>query len=228
VVVSINGTNDAPVLSASTASATEDGSAVSGQMSAADVDANDTLIYTAPRAVDGFTLQDDGSWIFDPSDAAYQHLAAGATQQVTIPVTVTDSAGATDTQNLVITVTGTDDVPVITNTMYDGYGVVMEDSPSKTTATGMLTATDVDSAAASLSWQIVGGGAGVLGTLVVDAQTGQWTYTLDNSDPDTDRLTPVNGAGRELFTVRVSDGHGGTADQQLYIGSIPTKVRNAT
>ncbi|MEE4016130.1 VCBS domain-containing protein, partial [Roseibium sp. FZY0029] len=45
--------------------------------------------------------------------AAYQHLAAGQTQQVTIPVTVTDSAGATDTQNLVITVTGTDDAAVI-------------------------------------------------------------------------------------------------------------------
>ena len=30
----------------------------------------------------------DGSWSFDPGHAAYQHLSAGQTQQVTIPVTV--------------------------------------------------------------------------------------------------------------------------------------------
>ncbi|TKZ15401.1 hypothetical protein FAP39_17410, partial [Shimia litoralis] len=40
--IEVRGTNDAPVLSAATASATEDGSAVSGQMSATDVDHGDT------------------------------------------------------------------------------------------------------------------------------------------------------------------------------------------
>ncbi|WP_282159490.1 VCBS domain-containing protein, partial [Shimia thalassica] len=114
IQITIHGTNDAPVLSAATASATEDGSAVSGQMSATDVDTGDTLAYSLGQAAPaGFTLNADGSWSFDPTDAAYQHLSAGATQQVTIPVTVTDKQGATDTENLVITVTGTNDGPAV-------------------------------------------------------------------------------------------------------------------
>ncbi|MTI42004.1 hypothetical protein E1178_00005, partial [Roseibium hamelinense] len=64
----------------------------------------------------------DGSWSFDPTDPAYQHLAAGATQAVTIPVTVTDSAGGTDTRDLVITVTGTNDAPVVSGPVDLGSG----------------------------------------------------------------------------------------------------------
>ncbi|WP_282159495.1 VCBS domain-containing protein, partial [Shimia thalassica] len=82
-------------------------------MSATDVDTGDTLAYSLGQAAPaGFTLNADGSWSFDPTDAAYQHLAAGATQQVTIPVTVTDGT-ATDTQNLTITITGTNDGPAV-------------------------------------------------------------------------------------------------------------------
>ena len=113
IQITIHGTNDAPVLSASTASATEDGSSVTGQMAATDVDHGDSQTYATGQPVDGFTMNQDGSWSFDPSHAAYQHLAAGQTQQITIPVTVTDSTGATDTENLVITVTGTGDAAVI-------------------------------------------------------------------------------------------------------------------
>ncbi|MDU9006722.1 VCBS domain-containing protein, partial [Sedimentitalea todarodis] len=114
IQITIHGTNDAPVLSAATASATEDGSAVSGQMSATDVDSGDTQAYSLGQAAPaGFALTGDGSWSFDPTDAAYQHLAAGATEQVRIPVTVTDSAGGSDTKTLVITVTGSNDGPVV-------------------------------------------------------------------------------------------------------------------
>ncbi|WP_246059254.1 VCBS domain-containing protein, partial [Shimia litoralis] len=99
IQITIHGTNDAPVLSAATASATEDGQSVTGQVSGTDVDSGDTLAYSLGQAAPaGFTFNADGSWSFDPTDAAYQHLAAGATQQVTVPVTVTDSTGATDTE----------------------------------------------------------------------------------------------------------------------------------
>ncbi|MEI8599219.1 VCBS domain-containing protein [Vibrio sp. M60_M31a] len=51
--------------------------------------------------------------MFDPTDAAYQSLPAGQSQTLTIPVTVTDTAGAMMCENLVITVNGTNDGAVI-------------------------------------------------------------------------------------------------------------------
>ncbi|SFL26684.1 VCBS domain-containing protein, partial [Shimia haliotis] len=180
IQITIHGTNDAPVLSASTASATEDGQSVTGQMSGTDVDSGDTLTYSlAQTAPAGFTFNADGSWSFDPTNAAYQHLAAGATQQVTVPVTVTDSTGATDTQNLVITVTGTNDVAQIAGVKTKA---VVEDTnvnASNTLQTGgTLTVTDVDTGEASFVPQ--SHVAGTYGTFVVQAN-GLWVYSVDNS-----------------------------------------------
>ncbi|MTI03909.1 hypothetical protein E1180_00005, partial [Roseibium denhamense] len=53
IQITIHGTNDAPVLSAATASATEDGSTVTGQMSATDVDTGDTKAFSVSQPVDG-------------------------------------------------------------------------------------------------------------------------------------------------------------------------------
>ncbi|MCF6812617.1 Ig-like domain-containing protein, partial [Thiotrichales bacterium 19S9-12] len=113
LTITITGTNDAPVIdSISSQSATEAGSVVSGTITASDVDDNATLTFSGGDNVDGFSLNSDGSYSFDPTDSAYDHLEDGATQTITIPVTVTDENGATDTQNLTITITGTNDAPV--------------------------------------------------------------------------------------------------------------------
>ncbi|EKP0309988.1 VCBS domain-containing protein, partial [Aeromonas veronii] len=89
------------------------------------VDTGDTLSFSLPNPVAGFTLNADGSYSFDPKDAAYQHIAAGQTEQVTIAVRVTDAAGATSTQNLVITVTGAQDGATVTGA---STGSVAEDA----------------------------------------------------------------------------------------------------
>ncbi|EKP0309987.1 VCBS domain-containing protein, partial [Aeromonas veronii] len=88
------------------------------------IDTGDTLSFSLPNPVAGFTLNADGSYSFDPKDAAYQHIAAGQTEDVTIAVRVTDAAGATSTQNLVITVTGTQDGASVSGT---STGTVNED-----------------------------------------------------------------------------------------------------
>ncbi|TCJ20869.1 flagellin, partial [Halomonas sp. GDM18] len=68
------------------------------------------------------------------------YLAADETLTLTYAVTVTDTAGATDTQNVVITITGSDDAPVIST----DAGAVAEDGTPE--ASGTLTATDADNA----------------------------------------------------------------------------------
>jgi VCBS repeat-containing protein len=70
----------------------------------------DKLTFSTAAATPGFTLNTDGSYSFDPSDnSPISTWCAGQTQDVTIPITVTDSAGASSTQNLVVTVTGKND-----------------------------------------------------------------------------------------------------------------------
>ncbi|RBW57640.1 hypothetical protein DS909_08070 [Phaeobacter gallaeciensis] len=214
IQITIHGTNDTPVLSAATASATEDGSAVSGQMSTTDVDHGDTQAYSLGQAAPaGFTLNANGSWSFDPTDAAYQHLAAGATQQVTVPVTVTDSAGATDTENLVITVTGTNDGAHIggVRTM-----TLTEDTNINTGNTlqtgGVLTVTDVDTGEANFVPQH--NVPGTYGTFEVQAN-GLWVYHVDNG------LTSIQGlnAGAHLTdTITVATTDGTTQQIQITIG----------
>ncbi|MFB2755951.1 VCBS domain-containing protein, partial [Shewanella xiamenensis] len=85
------------------------------------------------------TLNADGSYSFDPSNAAYQHLTQSQTQNLTIPVTVTDSAGATSTQNLTLNLTGSNDGAIISGT---DAGTVTEDT--QLTTGGQLTVTDID------------------------------------------------------------------------------------
>ncbi|MEE4015425.1 VCBS domain-containing protein, partial [Roseibium sp. FZY0029] len=194
--VVITGTNDTPVLGASVATATEDGKAVTGQMSATDVDTGDTKSFSAGHPVDGFTMNQDGSWSFDPSHAAYQHLAAGQTQQLTIPVTVTDSAGATDTQNLVITVNGSNDGPVVSGPVDLGSGT--EDKAVQISEAQLLAhATDIDTGD-TLS---VTGLSASHGTITGDAAHG-FTFT-----PDPNYNGPVT------LIYQVTDSHGGTVAQ---------------
>ncbi|MCE9680713.1 VCBS domain-containing protein, partial [Shewanella sp. AS1] len=73
----------------------------------------------------------------DPSNAAYQSLPEGQTQTLTIPVTVTDSANATDTKDLVITLTGTNDAPVLSSIAAQ---TVAEDA----SISGKVTGSDID------------------------------------------------------------------------------------
>lgn len=117
LVITITGTNDAPVLTVPTPiQVDEDGSVVSSQLQATDID-GDALTYAlAPNqgAVDGFSIKSDGSYSFDVSHATYQSLAAGETQDITIELQVSDGKGGTDTQELNITVTGTNDGPTVT------------------------------------------------------------------------------------------------------------------
>ncbi|MFC3156014.1 putative Ig domain-containing protein, partial [Gilvimarinus japonicus] len=99
----VSNANDAPTLNPiARVTVSEDGQQVHGQLTATDPDTGDTLTFGIAAPVAGLTMNTDGSWRFDPSDTAYQHLGAGQPQTLTIPVTVTDSAGASAAQNLVI------------------------------------------------------------------------------------------------------------------------------
>ncbi|MFN5049186.1 VCBS domain-containing protein [Roseateles sp.] len=197
VTVTVTGSNDAPVLQAQAQAITEDGALLTGKMVAADVDAGDTQAFSLAKAIDGFALNTDGSYSFDPSHVAYQHLAAGQTQDVVIPVTVTDTGGATSTQNLTITVTGSNDGATIAGI---STGTTSEDSQQA--VTGQLTVADVDDGQAHFVAQ--SGAAGSYGSFTL-AEDGQWSYQLDNSKPEVQALKNGDSVN-EHFTVTTVDG----------------------
>lgn len=113
LTITVTGTNDAPQAVADVASATEDGAIVTGSVATNDVDGDNgsVLTYSLAAPVAGLTFNSDGSYSFNPGDAAYQSLGAGASTDVVANYTLTDQFGATSSSTLTITVAGTNDAP---------------------------------------------------------------------------------------------------------------------
>ncbi|WP_236209959.1 retention module-containing protein [Metapseudomonas otitidis] len=138
LTITVTGTNDAPKIDAATAAANEGDGVITGQMVATDVDNGAQLTFTTPATVDGLTLNSNGSWSFDSSHSAYDSLKAGEQLVIKVPVTVTDEFGASNTANLEITVTGTNDAPMASAVSASGS----EDQPARIQVD--LAGSDVD------------------------------------------------------------------------------------
>jgi VCBS repeat-containing protein len=97
------------------------------------------------------TVDDSGQWsyLLNNGAANVQSLAQGEHVTDTFTVRVTDEQGASDTQTVTVDVSGTNDSPIVTGG--PNAGAVDEDGVP--TATGVLTASDVDHGA-SLHWTV--------------------------------------------------------------------------
>ncbi|WP_181376295.1 VCBS domain-containing protein [Novimethylophilus kurashikiensis] len=217
--ITVTGTNDAPVITSSANDAVgavkeDTTTSVSGQLSASDVDNGATQTWSINEAEGGPSAAGQygsltvdaqtGAWTYTLNNDAknVQSLAAGESHDETFTVRVTDDQGATAEQTVTITVTGTNDAPVITSSANDAVGAVKEDTT--TSVSGQLTASDVDNGATQ-TWSIneAEGGpsaAGQYGSLTVDAQTGAWTYTLNNDAKNVQSLA-AGESHDETFTV---------------------------
>lgn len=164
-----------------------------------------------------FTVDQTGVWTYELANNSVevQSLAEGETATETYTVTLTDEHGASDTQDVTITVTGQNDGPDIT-AGGDVIGRVDEDGiDAPTTVTGDLDSTDVDNGATA-TWLVVGGGDGTYGDLSIDPATGTWIYDLRNGDANVQALAR-NEARVDAFTVEVRDEHGATDTQEVRV-----------
>ena len=217
VVITINGTNDAPTISGmATGAVKEDGTqTVTGQLAKADVDVNDKHTWSLNNDGKGqygtFTLDQSGKWtyVLDNNSAKVQALAEGQKATDSITVTVDDGNGGKATQVITIDITGTNDAPTIGGT---ATGAVKEDGTLVTT--GQLTKTDVDTNDTH-TWSVNNEGKGQYGTFTVD-QNGKWTYTLDNASTKVQALKEGETV-TDTIKVTVDDGHGGTAVKDITI-----------
>ncbi len=113
LTITITGVNTAPVAIDQTINADENGTVVTGTAGGTDDD-GDTLTVTTTELQPGVTFNADGTFSFDPSNPAFQDLAAGQTRTVVQTFIVTDESGATDTGTITFTVTGQNDAPILT------------------------------------------------------------------------------------------------------------------
>ncbi len=257
VVITIIGTNDAPVIISEGSDAegavrerVEDAedelSALltdSGDILYSDVDLADTHTVaiigegSTHGSVLGKLLLGDVdqanktvSWTYSVSDAAVNFLREGQPVVETFTVEVSDGKGGTTRQNVVITITGSNDRPVISGVT---SGTVVEDGDSDAnantsqTASGQLTVAD-DDVRDQHTWSLDASRTTdhplgtIFGTFSVDAN-GLWTYVLNNA------LAQQLASGetyRETYTVNVRDDSGvaasDTASQQVVITIIGT------
>ncbi|MFL0805579.1 MAG: retention module-containing protein [Agarilytica sp.] len=201
--ITINGTDDVPVISGDiTGAVTEDDAATltdSGSLTATGGDAGEDAFTADSQTGTYGTLDIDvnGNWNYaaDNSQAAIQGLAAGAS--LTDSFTVLNADGVTS-QVIDITINGTDDVPVISG---DIAGDVTEDDAATLTDSGSLSASGGDAGEDAFT---ADSQTGTYGTLDIDVN-GNWNYAADNSQAAIQGLA----AGASLtdsFTVLNADG----------------------
>ncbi|RUV25566.1 MULTISPECIES: VCBS domain-containing protein [unclassified Mesorhizobium] len=202
IVVNITGTNDAAVLSADVRNLTETDAAAdissSGQLTISDVDSPATFVAQAGTVgtYGTFAIDAAGAWTYTAS-SAHNEFAAGTTYTDTFDVV---SADGTHT-SVTINIDGTNDAAIIAGTT---SGAVDEDgADAPVTATGSLTASDVDNTANAFQAASGNGDSGY-GSFSIDA-AGNWTYTLDDTNPAVDALNDGDPLS-DSFTVYSEDG----------------------
>lgn len=166
------------------------------------------------------------SWDFEVSDADIDFLAQGQPIVQSAVIQISDGIASVD-HTVTITITGTNDAPVITSFVDTGSVTELADgAPGENTddltAVGTIDFADVD-LADSHTTSVTEQGMGYRGTLtamIADASTGDgagqvsWTFTVN--DADLDDLGP-NDSLVQIYNVTVDDGQGGTATQAVTI-----------
>ena len=215
----------------------------SGEVFFTDLDLSDTPEVTAqftsvePVAGSGFTLTPEqkvaftnaltvqqsagnannggATWTFAIAATALDFLAQGEQLEVKYLLTVTDDSGATDTREVTVVVTGTNDDPTISEA--DVLGEVTESGVGEDgtdVATGLIVGMDVDIRdVLTYSASVVDG---ALGQFSIDEETGEWTYTIDQFNANVQALNEGDSVD-EIYTVTVSDNNGGTVTTDVTI-----------
>lgn len=223
VTIEIEGTNDDPVFSASSVlvgtindTANDDSfAAVTGSVSATDVDQNDAglLTYGLAAGEDGssaygaFSIDSAGNWTFTPDDAAVEGLKSTVVE--TFEIKVSDGHGGFDTATVSVTLNGVNDTASISG---DNAGSAAEDGAG--TDSGSLAVSDRDVGDGAFQSAGAADLDGALGDFTFNAATGAWDFTLDNAAAqglgegelayETLTVTSLDGTDSETITVTIT------------------------
>ncbi|MDE2411612.1 MAG: VCBS domain-containing protein [Sphingomonadales bacterium] len=242
--VTITGANDAPVISAASdtsgaVSEGDDGSAMSdsGQMAATDVDAGATQSWSvsAAAAHGSASIDASGAWTYQVEDSgAVDALAEGQTLVDHFTVQVDDGHGGIASQVVSVTITGTNDGPDLFEGAGDAVSATRAETDAGLTADGTLSVVDVDTldtVTATVTGVVASGDkADVIGESALQAMMSVTAGAIAADSGDHGNLAWTFNSGTEAFdflgvgqsltlnyTIEVSDGHGGTDQQNVSV-----------
>lgn len=164
-------------------------------------------------------------WTFSAPAGTFAWLGVGASLTLTYTLTATDSAGASTTHPVTITIEGSNDAPVITIGAADSAAAQLDETDAGLTASGSFAVADVD-LDDSLTLQVTlkdstgptGGltDADLTAMLTAALSAGQAEWSFDSGDAAFDHLT----AGETLTLVydfAFTDAVGATSRQTVTI-----------
>lgn len=201
-----------------------------GALSVRDADANASHNWSlqgSPSTTYGtMSIQaSSGVWTYtlDNSLAATQALKEGEVVTQTYIARATDDFGAWVDQTLTITIHGTNDAPVISSSAAQASGVVREQgnnddgsvSSGMASVSNRIIASDADRDATRV-YELEGSVSTRYGSIALNRDTGEWTYTLNNTLVATQNLREGQSV-QERYTVRVTDDRGAQVRQTITV-----------
>jgi VCBS repeat-containing protein len=195
LTVTVTGSNSAPTANADTASGNED-TTINGTLTATDPDIGDSKTFSLAaggQATNGtVTVNSDGTFSYVPT--------ADFSGTDSFTFRVVDSAGASSTATVTLTVTAVNDDPVT------APDAATTDSDTPVTISVRLNDEDAEDARADLTVAVETSPS--YGTVSVNGATGTITYTPDTANTSVINI-PDGGTLTDTFTYRLTDTDGG-------------------
>lgn len=248
VTVTVDGADDEPVLTAVTDGSvsenfdatTEVTAGLSGTLMASDADTNDTLTFGVDNSSPTGNPDEvsvigsygtlvlntvSGVYTYTYNDAAVEAVALGETPVDNFTMFVTDGDDANVTDTFTVTINGNNDAPTAGDAGDTDTGAIQETNATNLTASGVLTANDVDASdqlTATVTVSAAGDGgtiAGEAGFLTINGgvpfnpadgsvQNVPWTF---NSGAETYNSLAEGETRTLTYTVTYTDDNGGSS-----------------
>jgi VCBS repeat-containing protein len=177
-------------------------------------------------SITGDTASTNGgtvTWTYSVAPDHVESMAKGETLTLVYTVTVSDGAGSTVSRDVTVTITGTNDAPIVAAEDVTGAVTELVAPLDNLTDTGTIAFTDVD----LLDVHSVGtvtASAGALGTLTASVTTDTtgsglggvvtWIYSVAASAVE---YLAAGESKLEAFTFSVSDGQGGSVPRTVNV-----------
>ena len=203
IIITINGQNDDPIVVLNSSyTLTEDDNDISGDLSYSDEDSYSTAIYalvTQRTGIHGdfgsLSLDSAGNWTYTLTDNLISILDVGDVTEDVFIVKVTDDQAGIGTANLVLSITGVNDVPVFVS------GLTLNIDEDDISGSETIISED-DDASSGYSYSLTSDLNGDFGYVNLNSTTGYWSYIV------TDNLATVLDEGditEDRFTILVID-----------------------
>jgi VCBS repeat-containing protein len=240
VTVTITGTNDAPVVALSglsgavTEAVTPVGDLTTqGRVAFSDADLTDShavlpTITASAGALGSLTASvttpasdADGqggeiTWQYRVAASAVEYLSAGETKVETFTLSLDDGHGGITSRSVTVTLTGTNDAPVVATVDLTGAVTEAGAPVGNLTDSGRIAFIDVDHLDSHRVLPLITASDGAVGRLTagVDGDAIAWTYSVAASAVE---YLAVGETKVETFTLRLDDGQGGTVARTVTV-----------